>query len=119
MISITNYDPETGAILGVITGDPLSVIANRTAYYVGGAYKPDTHYIKNGVATERLVQSTVLKGLTLRNLPVPCEIFINGAKYECEDSAATLEFDQPTSYHIKVVAFPFLDWEIIIENQTQ
>lgn len=118
IVSITNYDPETGAILGSITGDSLSVTANKTAHCVYGEYKSDTHYINNGVAKQRPNQSTVLQGSTLRNLPIPCQIYINGTMYECDDGVAELSFNQPTSYHIKVVSFPFLDWEVTIENQT-
>lgn len=119
LISMTTYNPVNGEITGTIKGDEFSVLMNKTAYCLNGSYSPQTHYVKNGEATERPRQSSMLRGMTLQNLPIPCKIYINGTEYDCEDGIAELSFNQPISYHIQVVAFPFLDWEVTFENQTQ
>ncbi|WP_210398768.1 hypothetical protein, partial [Oligella sp. HMSC09E12] len=78
---------------------------------------PATQYIKNGQITDRPIQQTKLNGLTLSNLPVPCTILINGTPYECDSDTAELEFDQPTTYTIRVEAWPYQDWETAYENK--
>lgn len=114
---ITFYDI-TGKITGYLESeDPAQIEVNKVGNWIPGQVNSETHYIKNGQIAERPIQQTKLTGLTLIDLPVPCTIFINDTPYECESDTAELEFDQPTSYTIRVEVWPYQDWETIYENQ--
>lgn len=80
-----------------------------------GYARSDTHYEVDGVLSLRPEQLTVLSGFTLRNLPEPCQVIINGIPYEVNTKTLELEFDEPGTYSIKIVAFPYLDKEFTIE----
>lgn len=109
---------ENGRIIGnhSIPGEILDL--NPHMRLLEGSANPDTHFVKNGEITERPIQQTKLNGLTLTDLPVPCTILINGTPYECDSDTAELEFDQPTTYTIRVEAWPYQDWESTYENIT-
>lgn len=74
------------------------------------------HYVKDGQIIDRPTQATTLDGPTLNNLPIPCQIQINGQTYACQDDHAELGFDLPGVYTITVTAWPFLDAEFTYEN---
>ena len=114
---ITFYDI-TGKIIGYLESeDPAQVEVNKVGNWVLGHVDSETQYIKNGQITDRPIQQTKLNGLTLTGLPAPCTIYINGTPYECESDTAELEFDQPTTYTIRVESWPYQEWETTYENQ--
>lgn len=114
---ITFYDTK-GKITGHLESeDPAQIEVNKVGNWIPGHVNSETQYIKSGQITDRPIQQTKLTGLTLSNLPNPCTIFINDTPYECESDTVELEFDQPTTYTIRVEAWPYLDWETIYENQ--
>ena len=73
-------------------------------------------YIDNDTLKVKPKQQTELTGTTLSNLPVPCTILINGTPYECDSDIVELEFDQPTTYTIRVESWPYQDWSTTYEN---
>lgn len=84
---------------------------------VEGSPDRETQYIKDGEITLRPTQLTTLTGMTLNNLPTPCQIIIDGISYDGVDSPTVeLEFDETGTHNIKVVAFPYLDKEFTIET---
>ena len=111
------YD-NLGRIVGNYNLAPELYELNKDKQLIVGKANPDTHYIKNGQITDRPTQQTKLNGLTLTDLPVPCTIHINGTPYECNSDTAELEFDQPTTYTIRVEAWPYQDFEVTYGNQT-
>lgn len=115
---ITFYDI-TGKITGQLeSDDPVQIEVNKVGNWVLGQVDSETQYIKGGQITNRPIQQTKLNGLTLTDLPVPCTILINGTPYECNSDTAELEFDQPTTYTIRVEAWPYQEWSTTYENQT-
>jgi len=84
---------------------------------IEGTADPATEYILNKKVTARPDMQAVLEGLVVKNLPVPCALFIDGNKYDCTEDHAELEFDAPRTYKVTVIAFPYLDKEFEIENQ--
>lgn len=110
---------ENGRIIGVHNLSLDAYNLNKDAKtLIEGSADPDIHYIKDGQITERPLQQTKLDGLTLTDLPVPCTILINGTPYERDSDTAELEFDQPTSYEIRVESWPYQEWSTTYENQT-
>lgn len=110
---------EIGSITStLLITDDVYQLNSGNLNLIKGKADPSLHYIKNGEITDRPKQQTELSGKTLENLPTPCTIYINGTAYECDSDTAELEFDQPTTYHIRVEAWPHQDWETTFENQT-
>lgn len=50
------------------------------------------------------VNPTTLDGMTLKNLPIPSTITIDGVAYECTDEEAELEFVYPSTYTVVVTS---------------
>jgi hypothetical protein len=113
----TEYNSTTGQIGGVHGGYPDAesvlpqIFMPGMDSIVAGEYDNRTHYILNGEPTERPTQSTTLDGRTLTGLPIPATLHINDETYEVDDGTAELDFILPGTYRLKVVAWPFKDWE--------
>jgi len=115
-ISIT-YHTEAGEITGSLTASPDTVEPNKVGLWVYGVGNAETQYIKDGEITLRPTQLTALTGMTLNNLPTPCQIIIDGTSYDgVDEPTVELEFDTEGTHNIKVVAFPYLDKEFTLEN---
>ena len=112
-IAAVQYD-DTGRITqtasapaGVLVGQYLEVEELRTDY-------DKTHYVARGILTARPANPARLSGRQLSYLPVPCVIVVNGARYECVDGTAELEFTYPGTYAVSVEAFPHLNAEFSV-----
>jgi hypothetical protein len=116
-MSLTFYRTD-GAINHVLSGDQSVIDLNKStsSNWVEGAWDGETHYVLDGVATERPANPATLDGLTLNNLPVPCKIVINSTYYDCTDDTAELEFDYAGTYKVIIEAFPYLNAEFEIET---
>lgn len=120
---ISFYD-STGKITGTASAS-LSVMemikeqnpnVPNSQPFVEGAWFDKPVCVVNGMVVNRAPMSATLSGNTLNGLPVPCEIKVNDSTYHCDESSATLEFNQPGTYAIKVIAWPYLDGEFEIVN---
>ena len=120
MSAITFYDLN-GAITGTLQGDLVVIEANKETTeesWIDGLWDSKTHYVLNGEAVIRPENPATLTGCLLENVPVPSKLFINTTKYTTEESSIELEFDQPGSYTIKIMSWPYLSKEFLIENPT-
>lgn len=109
---------ETGRITCTYIGtlDMKAMWESTGAVLLEGRANPDVDYWKDGKLTKRPPQATALSGNTLSSLPAPCTICVNATAYTCTDGTADLAFDQPGTYSIRVVAWPYLDKEFSVEN---
>ncbi len=117
---------DTGEIVSVMTVTGSANTRRRSrratldagpyAGYVGGRHDGRTTYVLGEKPTPRPAQRTSLDGLTLRDLPAPCAIIINGQEYQCVDTVAELDLAGAAMYHIRVRAWPHMDWECTVEN---
>lgn len=89
---------------------------NKHDRMIEGTGNPQTDYVLNGVITPRPTQQTTLDGLTLNNLPQPCQLLIDGTAYDLDTPTIELEFDEPGTYKVQILAFPYLDMEFTIET---
>ena len=120
-MDITFYDAA-----GKITGsgrfkdDLADMICNApgTHPHVVGDFlaQAATKYVVAGAVVDRPANPAVLTGAVLSDLPIPCKIQINAASYDCAEATATLAFDHPGTYSIRVVAFPHVDAEFTYVN---
>ena len=110
------YD-ENGRIMCVCNLSPEAYEANKHKLMIEGQGSPSVNYVHNGQILPRPTQLTALTGLTLTNLPTPCQIIIDDTSYDgVDESTVELEFDTEGTHNIKVVAFPYLDKEFTIET---
>ena len=120
---ISFYD-STGKITGMASSEPAvmemlkeqSVNIPNSQPFVDGEWFGKSVYVANGAVTDRPACPAHLSGNTLNGLPVPCEIKVNDSTYHCDETSATLLFNQPGTYAIKVIAWPYLDGEFEIVN---
>jgi hypothetical protein len=111
----SEYD-ETGRILGVADVD-LQAYEKMQPFlkpHVMGHGNPNTQYVLEGVIVDRPIQQTTLTNQTLYNVPDPSIITINDSSYTCNDTTCELDFPYPGTYLVKVVAFPYKDFETVI-----
>lgn len=109
----TAYFTESGRIGAVHYGpdfDTLYRQLDTDQDLVAGEFDGNTYYVLNGEPTERPKQATTLTGLQLTYLPTPSTLRINSTAYPVTDSTVDLEFPLPGTYHLRVEAFPYLDW---------
>lgn len=75
-----------------------------------GTADPATQWVNGGrIADKTDACPAVLDGLTLKNLPKPSMLVIEGELYEVADGVAELAFDYPGTYEVRVISGPFLD----------
>ncbi len=123
--TLARYLPETGRIMAVVTCPPAMAASmampGEQAVYCAPDVMDTTHYVLHGAVQPRPTCPALLDGMTLRDLPVPCAIRINGVSYDCAEPTAELEFDQPGAYSIRVTAWPYrnADFEVTHENPAQ
>lgn len=87
----------------------VNTLRQQGELYVAGWHDADTHYVHHGEVVRRPPNPARLDGMTLRDLPVPCAIVIDGTRYECADHEAELELPVAKTYRITVEAFPMVD----------
>lgn len=123
-IVATLYVPETGALLGVRTGQRYAIERDQFPHVLG-IYDFKTHYVDTcrvrPQVTRRPPQTVKLnKGkfvadgkdtLVLSGLPVPCAVQVGEHRYEVEDGELEWSTLMPGVYRIRVEEFPYLDWE--------
>jgi len=120
------YDPATGRILEAGTTSIGALRHNEREFgwhYVEVEGHWDTHYVLDGFVVRKKASPTVLDGLVLRSLPVPCQIEIRDEtgdvqKYDCTDEELELEFDNPGTYRVRIKSVPFKDgyFEVLHEE---
>jgi hypothetical protein len=69
----------------------------------------ETHYVASGALLVRPPNSATLDGMTLKNLPVPCTVTVEGVAHDCTDDHCDLSFSHAGTFAVTVSAFPMLD----------
>jgi hypothetical protein len=77
--------------------------------FVVGFGSAETHYVKGDEVLERPASTAVLDGMTLKSLPVPCTITLEGVEHDCTDDTCELSFSHPGTYTVTVSAWPMFD----------
>lgn len=104
------YDA-AGRIVRIVFCLPAEREANAPAGlpYIESAAPIDARqqWVDGGELRPRPAQASRLDGMTLRDLPIPCEIVIDGTRYACADGIAELSFGQAGVHKVRVEAFPY------------
>ena len=123
----TAYHLATGRflyIIGVAEAElPLQSIEEGHGF-IDGAHMSATHYLHSGTVVPRpAIATTVSKTIvaadgvdvvSISNLPVPCTMIAQGQEIAVADGVVDLTFDLAGDFLIKVVAWPYLDYEVTI-----
>jgi len=114
----TTFHDASGRITGTLQSDADTAKLNRklNPNFVAGKFDPDTHYVKDGVATARQANPAKLTGLSITGLPKPSVVTVEGVDYDVTDGQADLSFDQPGTYTVRVSSWPYLNKEFKVEN---
>lgn len=120
----TKYNPDNGCIDWVIVSDE-SMLTDDDFPNIAGAYDSNYFFIditnSRPIAKSRPMQSTrqdkktiTPNGedvVTLSGLPVPCCVMVDENEYKVDDGLFEWGTRRAGEYALRVVAFPFLDWE--------
>lgn len=83
---------------------------------IEGEGRDDTHHVADGQVAPKLPCPAVLDGTTLRNLPLPSVLLIEGVSYPVDDGEAELTFNLPGTYTVRVKSVAYLDQEFTVST---
>ena len=120
----TKYNAQNGAICWAISCDP-DFLGEADRPYIEGAYPSDAFFIdlsgehptpKERPKMQVLQDKTRINAngrdfMTLSNLPRPCVVYVGAERYEVPDGVLEWGTRRAGEYPLRVVAFPWLDWE--------
>jgi len=115
-----SFYTDTGQFVQTLEGDADLVIAPTAQAiglpYVEGEYGAND-WFHDGMAQARPICPASFEDAVLHNVPAGSTIMINQSAYDCEDGGTVeLEFDQPGTYAILIMCWPYLDGEFTYEN---
>lgn len=115
MSDFTFYNPD-GRITWVVKAslDDIALNSQWGIDYIEGAYYASTHYVKDGAAMAKQDYTPTVLGNFVGNLPVPCEVEIEGTSYHVDDGAVVLTANLTGPYTIKIKSLTHLDKEVTI-----
>lgn len=107
---ITHYD-DTGRItaLSFVQEEVVGMMLHAGHKLVKGWHDEASAYISGNRPHKRPANPARLDGMTLRDLPVPCVVDIDGTAYSCETPSVELDLPYSKTYAVKVLAFPMQD----------
>lgn len=116
MIVVRVYYDEEGCICGREVTTKSNLPDPENSLEIGFDDSIVGKYVKNGQLADRPAMPCLLDGLVLKGAPAGAVLTIDGADYQLDGSDVELEFAYPGRYSVKVVCWPYLDYEVIIEN---
>lgn len=114
LLDLSVYD-ESGRITSFMTV-PDSMVNLQTDNVMFGRSDPATEYVLDRTIVPRPVCPATLSGTVLSTMPAPCTLFINAVPYEVDEDTVTLTFPRAGTYRLRVVAWPHLDGNFVIEQ---
>ncbi|MFW6855396.1 hypothetical protein ACODYM_29315 [Burkholderia gladioli] len=103
---------ETGLIVG--KGSVPSFMFGAQVPPAGGSLavgdgNPDLQYVSGQAIVDRPANPATLDGMTLKTLPVPCTINVEGVDHACDADHCDLSFSAAGTYSVVVRAWPAVD----------
>lgn len=129
-ITITEYNPANGSILGIYTMED-GYIPESVKDYVAGEYSALEFFVNTKAVPPKAqkrpkmkisqsvtrIKADGVEVVKLSKLPKPCAVLVNGFEYEVTDGVFEWGTHLPGAHTLRVVAFPFLDWEGTVEAE--
>ena len=108
----TFYDPVGGRIIGTLICSETCFDVNvEDKTWIEGTYDLETHYIADGIATQRPAMSLTVTGSVISGIPQGATITLGEQSFTVDDSEADIEGYTGT---VKIVCFPYLDAEVTL-----
>ncbi len=106
------YSLETGLIYGATQIHDAENIKPNEMYLPEGVDPSigGTHYVLNGVLTERPLMNITKDGLTLKGIPENGVVFIKSSMYTVIGGEATFSFNYSGKYNLRISCFPYQDY---------
>lgn len=114
MIDLSVYDA-SGRVTAFMTV-PDSMVNLQHDNVVHGRVDPATEYVADRTILPRPACPATLAGSTLSGMPVPSTLFINDKPFAITEDSVTLAFPNPGVYHLRLVAWPYLDGHFEVEQ---
>lgn len=123
-MEFTKYNAKNGMIACVITCDQ-DMLTPDDFPNIPGAYNQDAYFVNIKAVPPKAqkrpkmkisqsatrIKADGVEVVKLSKLPKPCAVLVNGFEYEVKDGVFEWGTRLPGVYIVRVVAFPFLDWE--------
>lgn len=124
-VTVTEYNPQNGFLMGIWTVEEEMLPEIGVHYYIEGGYDKNEFFVDVEAAQPTIKERPPMKirqnkteikadGAELvkfSKLPKPCKVQVNGEDYQVKDGIFEWGTRLPGVYVVRVVAFPFLDWE--------
>jgi hypothetical protein len=110
-MNATIFDVTTGQILRMISC-PLTLISKQCQNgedYIYSHHSDTTFYIVDRVPKYRPEMALNVTGSKIENIPLGCNVKIEGEALIVNDGELELTFDFPGVYPIKFACWPYLD----------
>ncbi|MCX5470468.1 hypothetical protein OSH04_01930 [Alcaligenes sp. A-TC2] len=116
---ISSFDDQ-GRYVASIWGHPLYVLAPSAQawpHHTADGRFDESWWFNGMEVVKRQACPATVEGAVLLDVPPDSKILIEGVSYECIDGGEVeLSFDQPGSYEVKVICWPYLEGVYIVEN---
>lgn len=122
MSFLTLYKPETGEIVGVLTGNAEFIELNKQLTdlaFLDGEFDKETYFIHGGQPKLRPPMPVTFREGTITGIPVPATLKIRDQLYEINEPTVEVSFEHPGIYLLILDSWPYLPAELIYENPSQ
>lgn len=116
----TLFDPVHGLARYTLIGpwkNARLTAENGKMGVIPGAADLDRHWVRQNEFQDRPSMPIVVDGTTIRNIPVPCSLGINGKGFDdVVEDHIEFEFPEPGSYRVEIFCEPYILWSHTFEN---
>ena len=108
----TFYDPVCGRIIGTLICSETCFDVNvEDKTWIEGTYDLETHYIADGIATQRPAMSLTVTGSVISSIPQGATVILDQQSFIVDDGVADIE---GYAGIVKITCWPYLDEEVEI-----
>lgn len=106
----TFYDPVGGRIIGTLICSETCFDVNvEDKTWIEGTYDLETHYIADGIATQRPAMSLTVTGSVISGIPQGATVILDQQSFTVDDGVADIE---GYTGIVKITCWPYLDAEV-------
>jgi hypothetical protein len=114
------FRPESGVVTSSTQcheRDAQVIAEHSGSGYARGQARPGLDFFESGEVKARVKLPIVVDGLTLRNVPFPSVLTVGGFDHDVNEGVVELDLGTGKTT-IAMLFEPYLNWEVVLENQT-
>jgi len=127
-LNIIIYNEATGRVFqnAATLEDNVEAYLSEGQKFILGEANSDTHYVvDNGLAIRPIMPCLINKtsiiannidAAIISNLPNPSTVYVDGQTLIVEDGTLSIKVGTIKKYPVRVMSFPYLDWEVTIHG---